>query len=253
MCSSAPPIGANNCATLAAASPESQSGQLPANRKVIRPGTSRERSAILSPWRLHRCSPSFCGIARASRSSGPRRRASSASWRRRAGCASPTIGTSGAGRSKTPMRSGWTSPFARVRSDPPAERVLGRREMPAARWFPGARVSYAEHIFRGERDDDVAITHASELRLPAQMTRAKTRNLRLTAIRSLFTVASLRHPEHGVRGVSGGGAGGESAGPGCTVPFDPASASSRSRPSSSRARAVRSGPRAVGSPGSRSP
>jgi acetoacetyl-CoA synthetase len=42
--------------------------------------------------------------------------------------------------------------------------VLGRREMPGAEWFPGARLSYAQHVFRGKRDERVAIRHASELR-----------------------------------------------------------------------------------------
>jgi acetoacetyl-CoA synthetase len=54
--------------------------------------------------------------------------------------------------------------FSDVRFDVAGERVLARREMPGASWFPGARVSYAEHIFRGKRDQDVAIRHASELR-----------------------------------------------------------------------------------------
>jgi acetoacetyl-CoA synthetase len=36
--------------------------------------------------------------------------------------------------------------------------------MPGAEWFPGARLSYAEHVFRGRADDEVAIRHASELR-----------------------------------------------------------------------------------------
>src|SRR4051794_40999988 len=44
------------------------------------------------------------------------------------------------------------------------ERVLGEREMPGAEWFPGVRLSYAKHIFRGKDDDAVAIRHASELR-----------------------------------------------------------------------------------------
>lgn len=43
-------------------------------------------------------------------------------------------------------------------------RVLRRREMPGAEWFPGARLNYAEHIFRGRDAADVAIRHASELR-----------------------------------------------------------------------------------------
>jgi acetoacetyl-CoA synthetase len=44
------------------------------------------------------------------------------------------------------------------------DRVLGRREMPGAEWFPGARVNYAGHLFAGKPDDRVAIRHASESR-----------------------------------------------------------------------------------------
>ena len=42
--------------------------------------------------------------------------------------------------------------------------VLGDRSMPGAEWFPGARTSYAEHVFRGKDPDAVAIRHASEVR-----------------------------------------------------------------------------------------
>src|SRR3954452_20465168 len=51
-----------------------------------------------------------------------------------------------------------------VEAETPYERVLGRREMPGAEWFPGARLSYARHIFRGKDDSEIAIRHASELR-----------------------------------------------------------------------------------------
>ncbi|HEY2007277.1 MAG TPA: acetoacetate--CoA ligase [Solirubrobacteraceae bacterium] len=44
------------------------------------------------------------------------------------------------------------------------EAVLSGLQMPGAKWFPGARTSYAEHIFRGKDPDRVAIRHASELR-----------------------------------------------------------------------------------------
>jgi acetoacetyl-CoA synthetase len=54
--------------------------------------------------------------------------------------------------------------FFDVKASAPYERVLGRREMPGAQWFPGARLSYVEHFFRGRDDDAVAIRHASELR-----------------------------------------------------------------------------------------
>ena len=42
--------------------------------------------------------------------------------------------------------------------------VLGDRSMPGAQWFPGARTSYAAHVFRGKDHDAVAIRHASEVR-----------------------------------------------------------------------------------------
>jgi acetoacetyl-CoA synthetase len=42
--------------------------------------------------------------------------------------------------------------------------VLPERVMPGARWFEGAELNYAEHLFRRKPDDRVAIMHASELR-----------------------------------------------------------------------------------------
>jgi acetoacetyl-CoA synthetase len=59
----------------------------------------------------------------------------------------------------------------------PYERVLGRRSMPGAEWFPGAELSYAEHVFRGKRDDDVAIVHASETRPLAELRWGELREL----------------------------------------------------------------------------
>jgi len=50
------------------------------------------------------------------------------------------------------------------------ERVLGKREMPGAEWFPGARLNYAEHILRGKDDAAVAIVHRSEIRPTAEVT-----------------------------------------------------------------------------------
>jgi acetoacetyl-CoA synthetase len=44
------------------------------------------------------------------------------------------------------------------------ERVLGRREMPGAEWFPGAHVNYAQYVFRDKDDADVALCYAGELR-----------------------------------------------------------------------------------------
>jgi acetoacetyl-CoA synthetase len=50
------------------------------------------------------------------------------------------------------------------------DRVLASDRMPGAEWFPGARVNYAEHLFRGKADDAVAIVHASELRELSEIT-----------------------------------------------------------------------------------
>ncbi len=60
--------------------------------------------------------------------------------------------------------------YFEVISDAPYERVLGSREMPGAEWFPGTRLNYAEHVFRGHDDEEVAIVHASELRELGELT-----------------------------------------------------------------------------------
>ena len=60
----------------------------------------------------------------------------------------------------------WSSivQFFDVRFSSGGEVVLGDRSMPGAEWFPGAEISYAEHVFRGKDDDTVAILHRSEVR-----------------------------------------------------------------------------------------
>jgi acetoacetyl-CoA synthetase len=66
----------------------------------------------------------------------------------------------------------WSSicEFFELRFEVPAERVLGRREMPGAEWFPGAEISFAEHVFRGKDDHEVALRHASEVREAGEWT-----------------------------------------------------------------------------------
>jgi acetoacetyl-CoA synthetase len=46
----------------------------------------------------------------------------------------------------------------------PFDQVLAERVMPGADWFPGTHLNYAEHIFRGKDEHEVAIVYASELR-----------------------------------------------------------------------------------------
>ncbi len=66
----------------------------------------------------------------------------------------------------------WSSiaEFFDVRFQEQPGSVLGSREMPGTRWFPGAVVSYAEHMFRDKDDDAIALQHASELRQLDQWT-----------------------------------------------------------------------------------
>jgi acetoacetyl-CoA synthetase len=52
--------------------------------------------------------------------------------------------------------------YFQVRSSAPFARVLGRREMPGAEWFPGARLNYAEHALARERPDTDALMYMRE-------------------------------------------------------------------------------------------
>ncbi len=49
-----------------------------------------------------------------------------------------------------------------VEASSPYTRVLGRRAMPGAEWFPGARLNYAQNVLRREREGGIALLHASE-------------------------------------------------------------------------------------------
>lgn len=56
-----------------------------------------------------------------------------------------------------------------VRSTTAFDAVLDKREMPGARWFPGARVNYTRHILSQGRAGETAIYHRSETRPLATM------------------------------------------------------------------------------------
>jgi acetoacetyl-CoA synthetase len=49
-----------------------------------------------------------------------------------------------------------------VQASRPYERVLGSHEMPGTKWFEGAELNYAEHVFRnaGKRLDEPAVMQA---------------------------------------------------------------------------------------------
>jgi len=66
----------------------------------------------------------------------------------------------------------WASiwDFFEVEASAPYSEVLRDHAMPGADWFPGALLSYPQHIFRSRDDADVAVRHASELRELGELT-----------------------------------------------------------------------------------
>jgi acetoacetyl-CoA synthetase len=52
--------------------------------------------------------------------------------------------------------------YCGIEASAPPTAVLGRRTMPGAEWFPGARLNYAQHVLRRERPETDALYHQSE-------------------------------------------------------------------------------------------
>ena len=52
--------------------------------------------------------------------------------------------------------------YCGIETSAPPTAVLGRRTMPGADWFPGARLNYAQHVLRRERPETDALYHQSE-------------------------------------------------------------------------------------------
>jgi acetoacetyl-CoA synthetase len=81
--------------------------------------------------------------------------------------------------STTDLEGFWGSlwEYFEITASAPYERVLGNRSMPGAEWFPGAELSYAEHVFREKRGHEVAIVHATETRPLAELRWGELRGL----------------------------------------------------------------------------
>ena len=66
---------------------------------------------------------------------------------------------------------GGLAEFYGIRFRSPYGRVLADRTMPGARWFPGARLNYAEHMVGLDEDRDrVAVLARSQTRAPIELT-----------------------------------------------------------------------------------
>ncbi len=49
-----------------------------------------------------------------------------------------------------------------IQASAPHTRALGKRAMPGAEWFPGARLNYAQHVLRNERAGGDALLFSNE-------------------------------------------------------------------------------------------
>src|SRR3954452_4931809 len=66
--------------------------------------------------------------------------------------------------STTELEEFWSAiwDFFDVRAAEPPTAVLADRTIPGARWFPGARLNFAEHVLRNERPGEPALFTVSE-------------------------------------------------------------------------------------------
>jgi acetoacetyl-CoA synthetase len=65
----------------------------------------------------------------------------------------------------------WASlwDYFQIKASEPYQAVLAERKMPGAKWFSGAKLNYAEHIFREASEERPALIYASEERSPQIM------------------------------------------------------------------------------------
>lgn len=66
----------------------------------------------------------------------------------------------------------WASlwQYYNIQAKSPYSEVLAERKMPGARWFSGATLNYAEHVFRHHLSEDAAVIYESELRPQGRLT-----------------------------------------------------------------------------------
>jgi acetoacetyl-CoA synthetase len=96
----------------------------------------------------------------------------------------------------------WASvwDFFAIESETPYERVRTADPMPRTRWFPGARVNYAEHVLRNaaSRPGAVAVDHRSEVLGSGAMTWGELES----SVHAVATALRARGIEPGDRVVS---------------------------------------------------
>lgn len=95
--------------------------------------------------------------------------------------------------SVTDLEAFWASiwEYFGIMAKTPYERVLAQRVMPGAKWFTGATLNYAEHIFRGRDPNREAIHYASEIRPLRALTWRDLQN-QVAAFRAALKAAGVR-------------------------------------------------------------
>lgn len=71
----------------------------------------------------------------------------------------------------------WTAiwEFFNIKSETDYSAVLSGNKMPNVKWFEGATLNYAEHVFRNEDPEKAAVIHKSEIRPVQEITWAELR------------------------------------------------------------------------------
>lgn len=79
--------------------------------------------------------------------------------------------------SVTDIEGFWTAiwQFFNIQSSAPYDEVLSQRKMPGVRWFRGANLNFAKHLFQYEKAEKAAIIYQTEIRPQGELTWSELR------------------------------------------------------------------------------
>ncbi len=77
--------------------------------------------------------------------------------------------------SVTEIEEFWTAiwDFFEIKAKKPYDEVLSSGKMPGVKWFTGAKLNYAEHVFRNEVPEKAAVIYQTETRPQGELTWAE--------------------------------------------------------------------------------
>jgi acetoacetyl-CoA synthetase len=105
--------------------------------------------------------------------------------------------------SVTDLEGFWASiwEFFAVKASKPYTRVLAERKMPGARWFEGAELNYAEHVFRNATPQHPALIFQSEARPRTELSWEELRR-RVSAVAAALRKMGVRRGDRVVAYVA---------------------------------------------------